>query len=231
VLDRTCAICAEPSGQLKYCSGRCRSISKNSKRYKRPQRACPGCGLDLTDKHGQVKYCSNACRRWVANGHAEPRNPLAQCQRCGGSKAGKLANAMYCTIKCKLAAMEKRRDRDDRARYLQERERRLVSAKRYAKANPHVGQAAKRKRRSLQADAGVFEVSGKAWLRVLHRHRNRCFYCAKPGPMTMDHVVPISRGGTHSIGNLIPACAQCNSSKRHRTIMEWRLGKRVSLVI
>jgi 5-methylcytosine-specific restriction endonuclease McrA len=227
--ERTCAMCDQSSGTLKYCSGRCRSKSKNSKYYKRPERYCPGCGLNLSDRHGQVKYCSNTCRRWVANGHTELRQPAQQCIQCGGAMIGKMATAIYCTKRCKLAASDGRRTRDDRARYLKERERRIEYALQYAQDNPHIGQAAKRKRKALLAEAGVFELSGRDWLRLVNRHGRRCFYCGTCGPMTMDHVLPISRGGHHSIGNLVPACAQCNSTKRHRTIMEWRLGKRVSL--
>lgn len=140
-----------------------------------------------------------------------------------------MATAVFCSTKCKLSASEGRRVRDDHARYLVERERRIEYAIRYAKANPHVGQAAKRKRKALVADAGMFEVTPKDWQRIVNRHDGRCFYCRKPGPMTMDHVIPISRGGTHSVGNLVPACASCNCRKRHRTVMEWRLNRRVTV--
>jgi 5-methylcytosine-specific restriction endonuclease McrA len=35
-------------------------------------------------------------------------------------------------------------------------------------------------------------------------------------------VIPIARGGKHSIGNLVVACKPCNSQKNKRTIQEWR---------
>lgn len=41
----------------------------------------------------------------------------------------------------------------------------------------------------------------------------------------MDHVVPVSRGGWHAIGNILPACRSCNAKKQRRTIAEWRLGR------
>ncbi|WP_052077526.1 HNH endonuclease [Rhodococcoides fascians] len=144
--------------------------------------------------------------------------------------AGKRANAKYCTKKCKLAASESRRNRDDAARYQAERERRIEYAADYAKRRPLVGQASRRKRKARLSEAGIFEVTGTDWERLVRQHRGCCFYCGEAGPMTMDHLLPICRGGRHSIGNLIPACATCNSSKRHRTVMEWRLRKRVSLV-
>jgi len=51
-----------------------------------------------------------------------------------------------------------------------------------------------------------------------------CHYCAgsfPPGELTMDHVVPLARGGRSSRGNLVPACKECNSRKKYLLPMEW----------
>lgn len=41
-----------------------------------------------------------------------------------------------------------------------------------------------------------------------------CFYCKKPMPQpTLDHVVPLSRGGSHSYDNTVAACEPCNVVK------------------
>jgi 5-methylcytosine-specific restriction endonuclease McrA len=154
---------------------------------------------------------------------------VKHCAQCGlKMPENKRPHAVYCTRKCKAASAEKRRPkRDDHARYLREREHRIEYAKRYQKENPHVPKRAKRKRKSRMAGAGVLHISARDWLRLVNRYDGRCFYCGCTGPMSMDHVVPISRDGRHSIGNVIPACVTCNSSKRNRTIMEWRLGRSV----
>lgn len=44
----------------------------------------------------------------------------------------------------------------------------------------------------------------------------RCVYCAEPLALeeaTLDHVYPLARGGTHSSGNVVTACARCNRLK------------------
>ena len=51
-----------------------------------------------------------------------------------------------------------------------------------------------------------------------------CAYCGQPAD-TLDHILPLVRGGTNYEGNLVPACRSCNSSKSARTIIEWRTGK------
>jgi len=51
-----------------------------------------------------------------------------------------------------------------------------------------------------------------------------CYYCGgvfKPGDLTMDHIVPISRGGRSTKGNVVASCKECNNAKRHLLPMEW----------
>jgi 5-methylcytosine-specific restriction endonuclease McrA len=37
----------------------------------------------------------------------------------------------------------------------------------------------------------------------------------------MDHIVPIVRGGKSTRGNVVPACKECNSRKKHMLPIEW----------
>jgi 5-methylcytosine-specific restriction protein A len=51
-----------------------------------------------------------------------------------------------------------------------------------------------------------------------------CYYCGqkfKPTELTMDHLVPIARGGKSSQGNLVPACKECNNKKKYLLPTEW----------
>jgi 5-methylcytosine-specific restriction endonuclease McrA len=52
-----------------------------------------------------------------------------------------------------------------------------------------------------------------------------CVACGVKDNQSIDHIIPLSRGGSHSIGNLMTLCRSCNSSKHARTIVEWRQGK------
>lgn len=52
----------------------------------------------------------------------------------------------------------------------------------------------------------------------------KCYYCSKvfhPSVLTMDHVVPIIRGGRSVRGNIVPACKDCNSKKKYMLPIEW----------
>lgn len=51
-----------------------------------------------------------------------------------------------------------------------------------------------------------------------------CHYCGGrvlPRELTLDHIVPIIRGGKSSRGNCVPACKECNSKKQSLLPIEW----------
>jgi 5-methylcytosine-specific restriction endonuclease McrA len=60
------------------------------------------------------------------------------------------------------------------------------------------------------------------WKRQLARCR--CYYCGKSLPshrLTMDHIVPLARGGKSKKGNVVPACKDCNNKKKYLLPIEW----------
>ncbi len=57
------------------------------------------------------------------------------------------------------------------------------------------------------------------------RSSGLCYYCGKkfpPKELTMDHIIPIARGGKSVKTNLVPCCKECNSKKRYMLPMEWK---------
>lgn len=52
----------------------------------------------------------------------------------------------------------------------------------------------------------------------------KCYYCGKefnPTDLTMDHKIPLSRGGKSEKINLVPACKECNNKKKYLLPTEW----------
>ena len=52
-----------------------------------------------------------------------------------------------------------------------------------------------------------------------------CHYCGNtfaPSALTMDHLVPLIRGGRSNKGNLVQACKDCNAKKKHQLAFEWQ---------
>lgn len=58
-----------------------------------------------------------------------------------------------------------------------------------------------------------------------------CYYCGHTFPISklhIDHIVPLSKGGLHSVENLCTACQQCNCSKGSKPVRAWiRMGQQL----
>lgn len=62
-------------------------------------------------------------------------------------------------------------------------------------------------------------LTAAEWEAIKAAHNYACSYCRRTDrPLTRDHVIPLSKGGTHTAGNVIPACRSCNSRKGARVI-------------
>jgi hypothetical protein len=70
------------------------------------------------------------------------------------------------------------------------------------------------------------------WIAKMKQFGYRCAYCGMhrreqraryKTDMEVDHVLPLSRGGSNHLWNIVPACKGCNSSKGDRHILEWAL--------
>ena len=61
------------------------------------------------------------------------------------------------------------------------------------------------------------ELRKTAWWRA-QIDKGICHYCGRkfpPSELTMDHVVPLSRGGRSTKGNIVPCCKECNNGKKY----------------
>lgn len=103
-----------------------------------------------------------------------------------------------------------------------------AKTRRYLEAHPGKSQEWNAVRRSRRLAAETYVVTAADWRRLCERHRNQCFYCGEARPLTQDHIIPLTRGGRHSIGNLVPACKSCNSRKNARLIVEWKAALRAT---
>ena len=96
-------------------------------------------------------------------------------------------------------------------------------SRKWCKANPekvkHRVKLAQARRRGAEGS-----YTQEEWQAKLQEHDNRCTYCGvdlEDSP-TRDHDIPVSRGGTNYIDNIVPACRACNSTKNTKTGEEYR---------
>ena len=105
----------------------------------------------------------------------------------------------------------------DRKRYAREKEARIARAAQWKKDNPFsVKQCDQKRRAILQGAAGYNYTTAEHIKARFEMWGGMCYMCGKPAN-SVDHVIPISKGGAHFPANLRPACISCNSSKGART--------------
>ena len=90
-----------------------------------------------------------------------------------------------------------------------EKNRAIISA--WSKANPHRVKAARHRHKSLKRSApGAF--TGDEWLAIIEKQRGRCVNCREKAKLTVDHIVPLSAGGSNYACNIQWLCHSCNSA-------------------
>ena len=125
------------------------------------------------------------------------------------------------------AEQNDRRREEKRAYYLANKERMRESSRRWTESNRerarHYCQTWSARRRGNGGSHTIEE-----WRDLCVRHGHRCAYCGAQKRLERDHVVPLSRGGTNSIDNILPACRSCNARKNAKTADEFRAALKVA---
>lgn len=85
----------------------------------------------------------------------------------------------------------------------------------YRLAHPEIGAAHTHRRRAQKRQAPFNDLTAAQWLEIQIAQDHRCHYCGKrcKGRLSQDHITPLSKGGSHTLHNVIGACYTCNSKK------------------
>lgn len=255
--DKTCAACGDaftdtsPGRNARFCGRRCWRRAKARRTAGKPERdavsveACIACGASLAGRKHGTRCCSDACyqraRRRSKYGQPVVDSGLARpCVRCGSPVLrGHWSFVRFCSKRCSENYWAN--EYAKRKRPVIYRKCLACSADIAPEANlrrkycnkvcagrnrsPEVVFRYVNARRARLAGASAYPLPK----RVLRRLRGaQCTYCGGPGG-TVDHLVPLSRGGQHAEGNLVPACRSCNSSKRDKLLIEWLILRRASV--
>lgn len=186
-------------------------------------------------RHGTCKGCLSMMRKkWDRKYNASEKAKQA-ASRYYYSEKGQQTKSTYrtnyeITPEQKESYRVAGRQREKLAKYKARRKRydatpkgkRAKSARdgRYRKTDK--GRFAKRKieiKRKRQLKSSQCTLTRKQWLEIKQAHDNRCAYCnRKMERLEMDHVIPLSKGGTHTADNVVPSCRTCNASKGNRLL-------------
>ena len=74
--------------------------------------------------------------------------------------------------------------------------------------------------KALQTGRATMSGTIREWQREYDLPK-QCVFCGSQGPLETDHLIPRSRGGNHSAGNVVWACRSCNASRGDKAIFAW----------
>lgn len=191
-----CKTCKKVTKNSQYCSQGCHF--DNHRRVS----VCPICGKKriLQKRIPRKDYCSYRCANI-----AHTKQPLFACSVCGNKKRCVIGKAnKYCSRLC--ADRGRRLPKEE----LKKRARERVN--RYRRTHPEKTIAWKHKRRALEMGADG-QFSSEEWVLLKKKHGNRCALCRNDKKLTVDHIIPLCKGGTNYIENIQPLCMPCNSKK------------------
>ena len=226
--DCSCRFCGTKlsKGQAKYCSTQCFHSARNA-------------GIQSWDRTGQLESIWHRGGRWAC---APSRKPVQEmrtnmqhflrriknvCQRsmrlprtCKACRCQ--CRLRFCSDECRHAYSDqlKARKREAKRRYRKE------TGRHFRQRAKHYGVEYERFPKSLiyERDNYICQLCKGPVLRAArYRRRDGKIHMKSP---TIDHIVPISRGGDHKPHNCQTACFKCNSKKGNRAIGQLRLALR-----
>lgn len=155
---------------------------------------CLNCGVDFYSR----KKCATRSPKYCSKScYAESLKKYKTCKMCSVRFAN-YKNIFFCSKECSI-------------QYSIET------------AQPKKERAAKyrHKRRSqLNVELDVTYLTA-----LLEAQGNDCFYCEQPmtSYRAVEHLTPVSKGGSNAIYNVVYSCKSCNSKKRDKTLEDWAI--------
>ena len=74
---------------------------------------------------------------------------------------------------------------------------------------------------AIYLDQLCHKIKNKSWKESLHKiTRHKCIYCGRPSE-SLDHLHPMSKGGTSITRNWVPCCLSCNGKKSDSEVLSW----------
>jgi len=178
------------------------------------------------------KPCSrgHVARRWTSNGVCVECEALKidttaaeRARRYRQRHPDRIVEQNRAQMQSKAEYRERNREairESGRVYYAANAERRNAVIKLWQQRNPERFKALVARRRARLAGAeGHYTAEDIA--RITEQQKGRCACCRKPRKLTVDHIIPLTKGGSNWPSNIQMLCQPCNSRKHNRDPIEF----------
>lgn len=96
-------------------------------------------------------------------------------------------------------------------------------------AKTDIGRISRRKvdhKRNSLLKNSLFDLTNKDIEKIFNRDVC-CVYCNSFNKLSLDHIIPVSKGGATTFNNMVLACKSCNSSKNAQDVFKWCISKKI----
>lgn len=162
---------------------------------------------ELTPEQRRKTHCPQGHEYTEENTYVAPSGHR-QCKTCKAAHRNKNREKFG----SKYNETRRTRYRDD----CDYRQKVLDTNRKWAADNPETVNLIGRLKKQARRAAGNLTVA--EWRSVLEEFGEQCLACGSHDPITIDHVIPISKGGSNTRDNVQPLCGSCNSSKADKTV-------------
>lgn len=156
-------------------------------------------------------HCKGFCQKHYAEQPEQKAKQAAGKAKRNAEPSRKKEKARYDTER--YASDPLRAKANNKMWYVLNAEKHAANGRAWREANPSLVSAKAARRRALEANAEG-EFSEEEWTALLLHFGPHCPSCGEIRPLTVDHVVPLSWGGSNWISNIQPLCRACNCRKR-----------------
>lgn len=168
-------------------------------------RTCAQCNVDISHRHYHARYCSDLCKNRA--------RPLTPARVASVAAAGIRYRERNSAVIAHRVAEWRRANAN----------KNLALTAEWQRKHPEKTRGYAQARRARVRAATTYRFTDVDWRKLVNRFGGRCAYCnIRSAKLQLEHVIPLSRGGTHGVGNFLPACPTCNRSKGDRLLTEWR---------
>ena len=201
---------------------------------------CTRCNHEAEDARFKLcEHCRELARRSTAKWQEANREKRREVCRKSNAKCAKRVQRYLLKTREKRLKRQREynhknveRDREktdekNRVYYAEHKEEQFERVKRWMNTHPEEWKAIQHNRRTrINGNGGKF--SAEEIRELANQQENKCFYCNNlffNGDLNYDrhieHKIPVSRGGSSDISNIVLSCSRCNHKKGTKTHEEF----------